>query len=68
MRDTDLLLCIKLYFFRRTKLFSSGRASFLALSAAGHAGDPRVHHGASVGPGRAPWRVLWVVKAGKSAK
>ena len=41
---------------------SSGRGSFPALSAAGQAGDPGVHHGASVGPGRAPWRTLWAIK------
>ena len=46
-------------FFRNTKRFSSGRASFLALSTTGHAGAPAVHHGARVGPGRAPWRVFW---------
>ena len=45
------------FFFRNKLFFSSGRGSFLALSAAGHAGDPPVHHGASVGPGRAPWRL-----------
>ena len=27
-----------------------------------------VHHGASVGPGRASWRVLWVFEVAKSAK
>ena len=41
------------------QFLSSCRGSFLALSAAGHAGGPPVHHGASVGSGRAPWRVLW---------
>ena len=51
---------------RKTKLFSSGRGSFLALLAAEHAGGPRVHHGPRVGPGRAPWRVLWVFEVTKS--
>lgn len=32
--------------------FSSGRGFFLALSADGHAGGPRVHYGASVAPRR----------------
>ena len=31
-------------------LCSGARGSFLALSAAGHAGGPPVHHGASFGP------------------
>ena len=35
---------------------------FLSLSTAGH-----VHHGASVGPGRAPWRVLWAFKVANLA-
>ena len=46
-------------FFRNTKLFPSGRGSFLALAVAGHAWGSLMHHGASVGPGRAPWCVLW---------
>ena len=25
-------------------------------------------HGASLGPGRAPWRVLWALKVAKSGK
>ena len=41
------------FFFPNKKLFSSGRGSFLALSVAGHAGDPPVN-GASVGPARVP--------------
>ena len=35
-------------------LFSPGRRDFIALSATGHAGDPCVHYGASLGPDRAP--------------
>ena len=46
-------------FLHMTLLFSAGRGSFLALSAAGHAGGPRVHPGASVGTRWAPWRLLW---------
>ena len=41
------------------KLFSFCRESFLALSAEGHAGDTRVHYGASVSPGGVPWHLLW---------
>ena len=50
------------------KHFSSGRESFLTLSAAGHAGGPPVHHSASVGPGQAQWRLLWGFKVAKSGK
>ena len=53
------IACIKLPLFWNTKLLSSGRWSFLAVSAAGHAGGLPVHEGASAGPGRAPWHVLW---------
>ena len=49
-------------------LFSDAHGYFLALSAAGHANGPPVHHGASLGPGRAPWRVLWAFKVAKSGK
>ena len=48
------------------KLFSDGRGSFLALSAARHAGDPRVHYGASLAPGRAPLGVLWASKVARA--
>ena len=43
---------------------SGARGSFLALSAAGHAGGPPVHHVASLGPGRAAW-AFRVTKSGK---
>ena len=47
-------------------VFSSGLpvvfGSFLVLSAPWHAGSPPEHHGASVGPGRRPWHVLWGFK------
>ena len=56
------------FFFRNTILLSSGRGSFRTLSAAGHAGGPPVHHGESVGHGRAPWRVLWAFTVAKSVK
>ena len=55
-------------FFYICALFSGARGSFVALSAAGHEGDQPVHHGASLGPGRAPWRVLWAFKDAKSGK
>ena len=55
-------------FFRNTKLFSSGHGSFLTLSAEGRGGGTPVHHGASVGLGRAPWRMLWAFKDAKSGK
>ena len=45
--------------------FSFGGGSFLVLSAARHASGPPLHDGASVGPGRAPWRVLWGLKVTK---
>ena len=56
----------KCFIFNICTLFYGARGSFLALSAAGHAGGPPVRHGASLGPGRAPWRVLWVFKVAKS--
>ena len=46
----------------------SGPASFLVLLAAGHAVDQRAHHGASTGPGRDPWGVLWALKSANSGK
>ena len=52
----NIYYCVYMCFF----CFSSGR-SFLVLSAPGHAGSrsPTEHDGASVGPGRGPWHVLW---------
>ena len=45
------------------RLFSSSdRGSFLVLSAPGHAGSQPEHHGATVGPDRGPWHVLWGFK------
>ena len=35
---------------------------FLALSDAGHARGPPAHHGAGLGPGRAPWNVIRVFR------
>ena len=45
-------------------LFSAARGSF--LSGAKHEGGGLVHHGASLIPGRAPWRVLWAFEVAKS--
>ena len=55
----------KLHFFSHVGMFFSvSREFFLVLSAAGHAGDPRVQRfSASLGPGWASWRVLWASKA-----
>ena len=30
------------------------------------AGGPRAHYGATLGPGRAPWRVLWAFKVARA--
>ena len=56
------------FFFDICTFFSGARGSFIALSAAGHAGGPPVNHGASVGPGQAPWRVLWAFNVAKSGE
>ena len=56
-----VLPCINAFFAVR-HFFSSGRGPFLVLSAPWHAGSPPEHHGASVGPGRRPWHVLWGFK------
>ena len=64
-----ICICMKWPFFAESKSLSPGRGSFLALSAAGHAGGPPpVHPGATVGRCQAPWRVLWVFKVAKSGK
>ena len=46
--------------------FSSGRGSFVVLSAPEYAGNPPEHHGANVGPGRGPWHVLWRFKVART--
>ena len=48
--------------FCTSAFFSSGRGSFLVLSAPEDAESPPEHYGASVGPGRGPWHVLWGFK------
>ena len=45
--------------------FSSGRGSFLILSAPWHAESPPEHQGARVGPGRYPWHGLWGFKVAR---
>ena len=52
----------KCVFFHIGNFFSYDGGSFLVLSTPGHAGSPPEHHGASVGPGRGPWHVLWGFK------
>ena len=58
----------QMHLFCTFALYPASGAPFLALSAAGHAGGPRVHPGASVGPGRAPWRGLWAFKLARPGK
>ena len=54
------------YFLHVCNFSSFGRGSFPALSAVRYAGGPHVHYGASLGPGRAPWRVLWTFKVARA--
>ena len=62
-RRRTLLLCINMFLLHIGIFFSSRHGSFLVLSAPGHARSPPEHHGASVGPGRGPWHVLWGLKS-----
>ena len=60
--------CITMYksvFLHIGIFFSSGRGSFLVLSAPGHTGSPPEHHGASVGPSGGSWHVFWGFKSRK---
>ena len=57
---------IHVFFLRIDGFFSSGRGSFLVLSAPGHVGSPPEHHGASVGRDRGPRHVLWMFKIAMS--
>ena len=61
----NLVLCTNFVVVYICTLFSGSRWYFLALSAARHAGGPPVLHGASLGPGWAPWRVLRAFKVAK---
>ena len=63
-----LLLLPKCFFLAHQHFFSSGRGSFLVLSAPGRAGSPPEHSGASAGPGRGPWHVRWGFEVVKNAK
>ena len=58
----------EILFLRMAMHFSSGGGPFLALSGEGHAGGPPVHHGAIMGPGRGPWRVLRAFKVARAGK
>lgn len=60
--NIDLVFCIS-----ETVIFS-GRGAFPALLTAERARDPRVHYGASLGPGRAPWHVVWAFKVARTGK
>ena len=62
LKAPHVLLCINVFFWHIGILFSSGRGSFLVLSAPWHTGSPPEHHGASVYPGRRQWHVLWGFK------
>ena len=44
----------------------AGRGFFLALPVAGHAGAPPIHYAAGLGPGQAPWRVIWTSKVARA--
>ena len=62
-RRAILYYCVPMCVFLNVCTFFSGaRGSCLALSVAGHAGGPPVH-GATLVPGRAPWRVPWAFKS-----
>ena len=64
-----VLLCTKRTIYaHRHFFFSSCRGSFLVLSVAGHPGVSRVHCGASPGPGRGLWHVLWGFKVARTGK
>ena len=65
IRDRGCRVPILCFFSKCSPLLFRPR-SFLALSAAAHAEGPRVHYGASLAPGRAPWRVLWTFKAAQA--
>ena len=70
--NLSVLPCINVFFWHFGILFSSGRESFLVLSAPWHAGSPPGHHGASLGPGRGPWHVLggskWQIPTGSDSE
>ena len=48
-------------FFRNSSLFSFGRGSFLVRPAAGPAGGRHAKCGTSIGSGRAPWPMPYMV-------
>ena len=60
------VLCVYYYvhmcFLAHRHFFLFRPRVFLVLSAPWHAKSPPKHQGASVGPGRLPWHVLWGFK------
>ena len=57
-------ICITCAFSHIGKRFSSGRGSFIALSAAGHAGGPAcTNFGKRLDPGGASWRVFGALES-----
>ena len=67
-------VCITVYqrafffFFYICTLFSGARGSSSRSRQRGTQGGPFVHHGSSLGPGRAPRGVLWAFKVAKYGK
>ena len=58
------------FFSHRLRFFFRPRAFSRALARGAHRGEacPRLHHGTMVGPGRPPWRVIWVFDVTKYGK
>ena len=53
----------KCVFYAHRHFFPFRPRSFLVFSAPAHAGSSPEHHGASMGPGRGPWHVIWGSKS-----
>ena len=67
-RSGTLLLCVNVCVFAHRHFFASAQGAILVRSAPEHAGSLPVHHGASAGPGRGLWHVLWGFKVAKTGK
>ena len=67
-RSGTLLLCVNMCVFAHRHFFASAQGAILVRSAPEHAGSLPVHHGASAGPGRGLWHVLWGFKVAKTGK